>query len=118
MGPAVLVGHSQQVCSCVCGQVEVNCVCVCVSDGIYHYMKKQTGPDSLHLETDKHLQTFIDNYDASVIGAACPPALIVYAMLGCEATPCDLCMCACVSQVCFRVPEAHVCPSSSKLQPC
>uniref|UniRef100_A0A3Q3XBN6 Protein disulfide-isomerase n=1 Tax=Mola mola TaxID=94237 RepID=A0A3Q3XBN6_MOLML len=38
------------------------------ADGIYHYMKKQTGPDSVHLETDKDLQTFIDNYDASIVG--------------------------------------------------
>lgn len=32
-------------------------------------MKKQTGPDSVHLKTDEDLQTFIDHYDASIIGA-------------------------------------------------
>lgn len=34
-------------------------------------MKKQTGPDSVHLKTDEDLQTFIDHYDASIIGATC-----------------------------------------------
>ncbi|TWW65922.1 Protein disulfide-isomerase A3, partial [Takifugu flavidus] len=38
------------------------------ADGIYEYMKRQTGPDSLHLKTDEDLQAFIDNYDASIIG--------------------------------------------------
>lgn len=42
-------------------------LCVC-SDGIYHYMKKQTGPDSVHLKTEQDLQTFINNYDASIVG--------------------------------------------------
>lgn len=48
-------------------------VCVCVrSDGIYEYMKRQTGPDSFHLKTDEDLQTFINNYDASIIGMMLP----------------------------------------------
>ncbi|XP_068589556.1 protein disulfide-isomerase A3-like [Cebidichthys violaceus] len=38
------------------------------ADGIYHYMKKQTGPDSVHLKTEEDLQTFITHYDASVVG--------------------------------------------------
>lgn len=45
---------------------------MCVSlDGIYHYMKKQTGPDSVQLKTDEDLKTFIDHYDASIIGMTC-----------------------------------------------
>ncbi|TKS89245.1 T-complex protein 1 subunit gamma [Collichthys lucidus] len=32
------------------------------------YMKKQTGPDSVHLKTEEDLQTFINHYDASIIG--------------------------------------------------
>lgn len=50
-------------------------VCVCVyirSDGIYEFMKRQTGPDSLHLKTDEELQAFINNYDASIIGMMLP----------------------------------------------
>lgn len=31
-------------------------------------MKKQTGPDSFHLQTDEDLQTFINHYDASIVG--------------------------------------------------
>lgn len=53
----------------------LQCVCVCVctrSDGIYEYMKRQTGPDSLHLKTDEDLQAFINNYDASIIGMMLP----------------------------------------------
>ncbi|KAM6900062.1 protein disulfide isomerase family A, member 8 [Xenentodon cancila] len=38
------------------------------ADGIYHYMKKQTGPDSVHLKTKEDLQTFTNNYDASIVG--------------------------------------------------
>ncbi|XP_073337370.1 protein disulfide isomerase family A, member 8 isoform X2 [Pagrus major] len=38
------------------------------ADGIYQYMKKQTGPDSVHLKTDEDLHTFINHYDASIIG--------------------------------------------------
>ncbi|XP_029282012.1 protein disulfide-isomerase A3-like [Cottoperca gobio] len=38
------------------------------ADGIYHYMKKQTGPDSVHLQTEEDLQTFVSHYDASVVG--------------------------------------------------
>uniref|UniRef100_A0AAQ4NPF0 Protein disulfide-isomerase A3 n=1 Tax=Gasterosteus aculeatus aculeatus TaxID=481459 RepID=A0AAQ4NPF0_GASAC len=38
------------------------------ADGIYHYMKKQTGPDSIHLKSEEDLQTFINHYDASVVG--------------------------------------------------
>ncbi|XP_070840638.1 protein disulfide-isomerase A3-like isoform X1 [Chaetodon trifascialis] len=38
------------------------------ADGIYHYMKKQTGPDSVHLKTEEDLQTFINHYDASIVG--------------------------------------------------
>lgn len=38
------------------------------SDGIYNYMKKQTGPDSVYLKTKEDLQTFVNNYDASIVG--------------------------------------------------
>ncbi|XP_047461887.1 protein disulfide isomerase family A, member 8 [Mugil cephalus] len=38
------------------------------ADGIYQYMKKQTGPDSVHLRTKDDLQTFTSHYDASVVG--------------------------------------------------
>ncbi|XP_041810692.1 protein disulfide-isomerase A3-like [Chelmon rostratus] len=38
------------------------------ADGIYHYMRKQTGPDSVHLKTEEDLQTFINHYDASIVG--------------------------------------------------
>ncbi|KAM9339739.1 protein disulfide isomerase family A, member 8 [Symphorus nematophorus] len=38
------------------------------TDGIYQYMKKQTGPDSVHLQTEDDLQTFVNHYDASIIG--------------------------------------------------
>uniref|UniRef100_A0A8C2WWJ5 Protein disulfide-isomerase n=1 Tax=Cyclopterus lumpus TaxID=8103 RepID=A0A8C2WWJ5_CYCLU len=38
------------------------------ADGIYHYMKKQTGPDSVHLQAEEDLQTFTDHYDASIVG--------------------------------------------------
>ncbi|KAM4540146.1 protein disulfide-isomerase A3-like [Odontesthes bonariensis] len=38
------------------------------ADGIYQYMKKQTGPDSVHLKTKEDLQTFVNNYDASIVG--------------------------------------------------
>ncbi|XP_054461529.1 protein disulfide-isomerase A3-like isoform X2 [Anoplopoma fimbria] len=38
------------------------------ADGMYHYMKKQTGPDSVHLKTEEDLQTFINHYEASVVG--------------------------------------------------
>nr|XP_020477138.1 protein disulfide-isomerase A3-like isoform X3 [Monopterus albus] len=38
------------------------------ADGIYQYMKKQTGPDSVHLKTEEDLQTFINHYDASIVG--------------------------------------------------
>uniref|UniRef100_A0A8C9XYJ7 protein disulfide-isomerase n=1 Tax=Sander lucioperca TaxID=283035 RepID=A0A8C9XYJ7_SANLU len=38
------------------------------AEGIYQYMKKQTGPDSVQLQTEEDLQTFIDNYDASIVG--------------------------------------------------
>ncbi|KAM6974573.1 protein disulfide-isomerase A3-like [Tautogolabrus adspersus] len=38
------------------------------ADGIYQYMKKQTGPDSVLLKTEEDLHTFIDHYDASIIG--------------------------------------------------
>lgn len=31
-------------------------------------MKKQTGPDSIHLKSEEDLQTFINHYDASVVG--------------------------------------------------
>uniref|UniRef100_A0A4W6DWK1 Protein disulfide-isomerase n=1 Tax=Lates calcarifer TaxID=8187 RepID=A0A4W6DWK1_LATCA len=38
------------------------------TDGIVQYMMKQTGPDSVHLKTEEHLHTFINHYDASIIG--------------------------------------------------
>ncbi|XP_007566541.1 protein disulfide-isomerase A3-like [Poecilia formosa] len=38
------------------------------ASGIYHYMTKQTGPDSLHLKSKEDLQNFVNNYDASIVG--------------------------------------------------
>uniref|UniRef100_A0A3B5MWW0 Protein disulfide isomerase family A, member 8 n=1 Tax=Xiphophorus couchianus TaxID=32473 RepID=A0A3B5MWW0_9TELE len=37
------------------------------SAGIYNYMTKQTGPDSLHLKSKEDLQNFVNNYDASIV---------------------------------------------------
>uniref|UniRef100_A0AAQ5ZGK3 Thioredoxin domain-containing protein n=1 Tax=Amphiprion ocellaris TaxID=80972 RepID=A0AAQ5ZGK3_AMPOC len=39
------------------------------AEGIYQYMKKQTGPDSVLLRTKEDLQAFVNNYDASIVGA-------------------------------------------------
>uniref|UniRef100_A0A3P8WVA1 protein disulfide-isomerase n=1 Tax=Cynoglossus semilaevis TaxID=244447 RepID=A0A3P8WVA1_CYNSE len=38
------------------------------TDGISQYMKKQTGPDSVQLQTPEDLQNFVNHYDASVVG--------------------------------------------------
>ncbi|XP_028282159.1 protein disulfide-isomerase A3-like [Parambassis ranga] len=38
------------------------------AEGIYQYMRKQTGPDSVHLKTRDDLRSFINNYEASIIG--------------------------------------------------
>ncbi|XP_074469112.1 protein disulfide isomerase family A, member 8 isoform X1 [Sebastes fasciatus] len=38
------------------------------ADGIFQHMKKQTGPDSVHLKTEEDLQIFSNHYDASVVG--------------------------------------------------
>nr|XP_057903403.1 protein disulfide-isomerase A3-like [Doryrhamphus excisus]XP_057903404.1 protein disulfide-isomerase A3-like [Doryrhamphus excisus] len=38
------------------------------AEGIYHYMKKQTGPDSVTVLTEEDLQTFVNHYDASIVG--------------------------------------------------
>ncbi|XP_062265582.1 protein disulfide isomerase family A, member 8 [Platichthys flesus] len=38
------------------------------ADGIYQSMKKQTGPDSVHLKSRDELHSFIKHYDASIIG--------------------------------------------------
>ncbi|CAL8293129.1 unnamed protein product [Merluccius merluccius] len=38
------------------------------AEGMVHYMKKQTGPDSVLLRTEEDLQAFINNYDASIVG--------------------------------------------------
>lgn len=70
--------NKHRVECCVCLNLSVvlcvNFVCVCVcSDGIYQYMKKQTGPDSVHLKTEEDLQTFINNYDASIFGTLILP---------------------------------------------
>uniref|UniRef100_A0A7N6A4T0 Protein disulfide-isomerase A3 n=1 Tax=Anabas testudineus TaxID=64144 RepID=A0A7N6A4T0_ANATE len=43
------------------------------AEGIYHYMKKQTGPDSVHLKTEEDLKTFVNNYDASIVGVFSGP---------------------------------------------
>lgn len=37
-------------------------------DGIVSYMKKQTGPSSIALHTESELDTFINDFDASVVG--------------------------------------------------
>ncbi|KAM3595916.1 uncharacterized protein V6R79_005251 [Siganus canaliculatus] len=36
--------------------------------GISEYMKKQMGPDSVPLETEEDLKTFINHYDAGIVG--------------------------------------------------
>ncbi|XP_057684504.1 protein disulfide-isomerase A3-like isoform X2 [Corythoichthys intestinalis] len=38
------------------------------AEGIFEYMSKQTGPDSLRLLSDDDLRTFVRHYDASVVG--------------------------------------------------
>uniref|UniRef100_A0AAR2J850 Thioredoxin domain-containing protein n=1 Tax=Pygocentrus nattereri TaxID=42514 RepID=A0AAR2J850_PYGNA len=38
------------------------------ADGIVDYMKKQAGPDSVSLHNEKDLETFINHFDASVVG--------------------------------------------------
>ncbi|KAM4631433.1 protein disulfide-isomerase A3-like [Polymixia lowei] len=38
------------------------------ADGIVQYMTKQTGPNSVTLKTEEDLQTFINHYDASIVG--------------------------------------------------
>ncbi|KAL6457538.1 hypothetical protein MHYP_G00345010 [Metynnis hypsauchen] len=38
------------------------------ADGIVDYMKKQAGPDSVSLHSVKDLETFVDHFDASVVG--------------------------------------------------
>ncbi|XP_036001321.1 protein disulfide-isomerase A3 [Fundulus heteroclitus] len=38
------------------------------ANGIYNYMKKQSGPDSVHLKSKEDLQDFVNNYDASIVG--------------------------------------------------
>ncbi|XP_071401704.1 protein disulfide-isomerase A3-like, partial [Centroberyx affinis] len=38
------------------------------ADGIFHYMKKQTGPNSVPLKTEEDLQTFITHFEASIVG--------------------------------------------------
>nr|XP_061786860.1 protein disulfide-isomerase A3-like [Nerophis lumbriciformis] len=38
------------------------------AEGMYQYMKKQTGPDSVSLLTKEDLQTFTHHWDASVVG--------------------------------------------------
>ncbi|KAM3858520.1 protein disulfide isomerase family A, member 8 [Diretmus argenteus] len=43
------------------------------ADGIYHYMKKQTGPNSVSLKTKEDLQAFINHSDASIIGVFSGP---------------------------------------------
>lgn len=41
-------------------------------DGIYEVMRRQTGPDSVHLKSKEDLQAFVNNYDASIVGKAVP----------------------------------------------
>ncbi|XP_069024851.1 protein disulfide-isomerase A3-like [Embiotoca jacksoni] len=38
------------------------------AEGMFQYMRKRTGPDSVLLKTKDDLQTFINNYEASIIG--------------------------------------------------
>ncbi|XP_036418541.1 protein disulfide isomerase family A, member 8 [Colossoma macropomum] len=38
------------------------------ADGIVDYMKKQAGPDSVSLHNEKDLETFVNHFDASVVG--------------------------------------------------
>uniref|UniRef100_A0A3B5QEE0 Protein disulfide-isomerase A3 n=1 Tax=Xiphophorus maculatus TaxID=8083 RepID=A0A3B5QEE0_XIPMA len=50
------------------------------ASGIYNYMTKQTGPDSLHLKSKEDLQNFVSNYDASIVGMI-PPVLLGWVRL-------------------------------------
>ncbi|XP_029918860.1 protein disulfide isomerase family A, member 8 [Myripristis murdjan] len=43
------------------------------ADGIFHYMKKQTGPNSVPLQTEEDLQAFINHFDASIVGVFSGP---------------------------------------------
>ncbi|XP_056154325.1 protein disulfide isomerase family A, member 8 [Lampris incognitus] len=38
------------------------------ADGIVHYMKKQTGPNSVPLKNEEDLNAFTENFDASIVG--------------------------------------------------
>uniref|UniRef100_A0A3Q0RH87 Protein disulfide-isomerase n=1 Tax=Amphilophus citrinellus TaxID=61819 RepID=A0A3Q0RH87_AMPCI len=38
------------------------------AEGIYEHMRRQTGPDSVHLKTKYDLQAFVNNYDESIVG--------------------------------------------------
>ncbi len=38
------------------------------TDGIVSYMKKQAGPSSVSLLSEADLDSFVDNYEASVVG--------------------------------------------------
>ncbi len=38
------------------------------TDGIVSYMKKQAGPSSVSLLSEADLESFVDNYEASVVG--------------------------------------------------
>ncbi|MEQ2180469.1 hypothetical protein GOODEAATRI_001520 [Goodea atripinnis] len=47
------------------------------ANGIYNYMKKQTGPDSVHLKSKEDLQNFVSNYDASIVGKTAVTACLL-----------------------------------------
>ncbi|CAI5644618.1 protein disulfide isomerase family A, member 8 isoform X4 [Oreochromis niloticus] len=38
------------------------------AEGIYETMRRQTGPDSMHLKTKDDLKAFVNNHDASIVG--------------------------------------------------
>uniref|UniRef100_A0AAQ5XQX9 Thioredoxin domain-containing protein n=1 Tax=Amphiprion ocellaris TaxID=80972 RepID=A0AAQ5XQX9_AMPOC len=69
------------------------------AEGIYQYMKKQTGPDSVLLRTKEDLQAFVNNYDASIVGMVLHLLHDSYMLLH----DCYMCVSRCV--LLFRPPR-------------
>lgn len=85
----------------MCMNVRNNCDIYVNSDGIYNYMKKQTGPDSVHLKTKEDLQTFVNNYDASIVGMTDVKSLFFATLHWCG-------LCAGMTLFSFMDPPHHV----------
>uniref|UniRef100_A0AAQ5ZS45 Thioredoxin domain-containing protein n=1 Tax=Amphiprion ocellaris TaxID=80972 RepID=A0AAQ5ZS45_AMPOC len=72
------------------------------AEGIYQYMKKQTGPDSVLLRTKEDLQAFVNNYDASIVGMVLH-CLTVMSDITSVLHDCYMCVSRCV--LLFRPPR-------------